>query len=219
MDELILLEKTIRELTLQLTTTNNNFLHRKIQRKINKLSYDQETNIMNYLEQTDKAFIALLNQNFDLLQNNHVVFNVSIENNNFLYSYETELEGSIHDNGYIYYLTKKTNNFLKPFASLQYPQVYSGVINYLGESVVTVVEKKFCAFFARVPEKFIGSIDENGNVNFSPVTSFLDIDGHGYVEQIIGDPFSGNETKRNQFISNKTSLHKIISDFKQNLKV
>ncbi len=214
MENIKIKEEQIQKLTIELNKISNGRKRIKMLDQIRNLKFDQETEIMNYLEKNDALFNKILNANFGLLENNNIIFAVSKEGGNPFTYYETELEGNIHQNGYLYFETKKTNNFFNPFSSLLYPTKYSGIINYLGQTKVIASEKNIKLFGSRVPQKFKGSIDSNGNINFETIKSYFELDGHVFVRKIIADPFSGNESKRIKFIENRIELKKMTANYK-----
>ncbi len=214
MDLIILKEHEIQKLTESINFSKSKSNREKILNQIHTLKFEQETYIMEYLETTNEEFIEKLNLNFDLLENDNIIFAVSQEGGNPISYYETELKGEIHANGFLYFTTTKTNSLFNPFSSHAYPTHFSGVINYFGETQVRAIKKDFKLFGSRVPQKFKGAIDKNGNVDFKSLKSYFELDGHTYVRKIIADPFSGNESKRETFISNRIELKRIISDFK-----
>lgn len=217
MDSIKIKEEQIQKLIVERDKISNERKRIKMLDQIKKLKFDQETEIMNYLEKKDDLFNKTLNANFDLLENDNIIFAVSKEGGNPFTFYETELQGNIHQNGYLYFETKKTNNFFNPFSSLLYPTKYSGIINYFGETNVIASEKNIKMFGSRVPQKFKGSIDSNGNINFKTIKSYFEFDGHFFVRKIIADPFSGDESKRITFIENRIALKNLITDFRKRI--
>ena len=77
------------------------------------------------------------------------------------------------------------------------------------------MKKKFKLFGSRVPQRYKGSIDEAGNVNFETTETYFEWDGHDYVNSIVADPFSGNSGKREKFIENRTALKNQIKLFRK----
>ncbi|MEI6349235.1 MAG: hypothetical protein WCP69_14905 [Bacteroidota bacterium] len=185
--------------------------------KLNSLEFEQETSIMDYLEQNNKPYQVIVQENFDLLINDKIEFVVMSEQSGFFSSHAVEMKGKVHDNGYFYGNTSQTDATIFRITNNFYPLCYKGVINYLGESELHVVKKKFKLFGSRVPQKYIGSIDYNGNVTMETVESFWEVDGCIYVTSIIADLFSGNLEKRGKFLTNKEQINEMIIDVKQNL--
>jgi hypothetical protein len=91
------------------------------------------------------------------------------------------------------------------------------VVNYLGEADLRITKKGYKFFGSRVPQKYIGSIDTQGNVQMKTTETYWETNGSIYVNKIIGDFFSGNSTKRIKFLDNKEKLKMKISDFRANL--
>lgn len=214
MNKIIEIEKQINELEKKLSLTSKNRLKNKLKLKINKLKYNQESLIMLELEQINNNYIELTNKNFDLLASKEFPLKVTKDGGSPIYYYEKELEGVISANGYLYFRTKKLNNYYHFMSSYLHPKTYSGVINYFGESIVKSKKIAFQLIGGRVPISFIGSIDNFGNIDFEMNKSFFETSGHTFVNSIIGDPFKKDEKKRREFLENKSKMKKLILEFK-----
>ena len=207
----------LRKLYVELDQLTNERKRNKLLKNINALKYEHETEIMNYLELNDAKYKEILNENFDLLVNNNIIFKVTQEGGDPFSSYEKELIGGIHSNGYLYLTTNRTNNIFIPFQQHLYPISYKGLINYLGETNVSVSKTQFKIFGSRVPQKFEGSINTNGEISFETIDSFIETGGNSYVNNIIADPFSGDNLKRERFIDNKFELKNKITEFREQI--
>jgi hypothetical protein len=190
---------------------------KRITRKIKELSLDQDTAVMNYMESNDKKYFELAEQNFELLENDNIEFLSKSESWGIVRSFEKRFKGSVHDNGFFYANTVKTNFIIFNFQRHLYPKQFNGFMNYLGEGEVNVTKTGFRFFGSRVPQNYIGSIDRNGNLEFHTAETYWEPDGITYVTSIIADLFSGNHEKRRMFLQNKDSLYSMISDFRSRL--
>jgi len=216
-DEIKLKEEMILKLTQEMEKSLRERKRKNIFAKIKQIEFEQETLIMNYLEKNDESYIKLVNENFDLIINDDIDFVVTNEGSSPFVSYAKELYGEIHGNGFLYFTTKKTNFINASFQSNIYPLSYSGLINYFGETDVFALKKKFIFFGSRVPQRYKGSIDEDGNVNFETTETFFEWDGHDFVNSIIADPFSGKTGKREKFIENRIELKNQIKLFRKKI--
>jgi hypothetical protein len=186
--------------------------------QVNKLQFDQEARIMSYLKENDEYFKKTVTHNFELLENDNIVFNVWKYESNVFFPHFTQLQGEIHQNGYLYLVPKDLTSFYKDYVnSLFYPVQFCGTIDYIGQSHCIVSKKRLKFLSFRLPKKFKGSISFKGMVNFEVFESDFDLDGIAYIKNIIADPFSANETKRKRFINNRLKLKKLIDQFKKEI--
>jgi hypothetical protein len=216
MDSIIKKEEEIIKLTHILQTSWCKLKRNNIQKKINSLKYEQDLLIKSFLENTNEEYKEKTQLNLNLLANDNILFIVTKESMHPLSNYKTEMLGEIHANGYLYYNAIKTFSLfnLYPF---EYPYHFNGVINYLGETNIKVKKTNFKLNGTRMPQKFRGGIDLNGKIEFKTIESYFDFKANSYVSKIIADPFSGDENKREKFISNRADLIKIINEFKAKL--
>ena len=217
LNELIITENKLPELAGLLEGCTTDRDRKKRTRELKQLEYDQETAVMEYLEANDAVYRKALNDNFDLLVNEDIDFVVTRESGDPFSSYAKELSGDIHDNGFLYFTTRRTNFVISSIQSGFYPLSYSGLINYLGESSVLVEKKGYKFLGSRVPQKYKGSIDNLGNVHLKTVESYWESGGSYYVNNVMADPFSGDEAKRRLFLENRTELKRKISEFRLQL--
>jgi hypothetical protein len=207
-----LLESDIAKYDLEIKNTRSESKKDKIHRHRNNANYEIETLLMNFLEANNKDFQNLMNLNFDLLINDRIIFKVTAESGSIIPAYCSELEGKIHQNGYLYLTTKKASITILN----AYPKSFSGLVNYFGETGIIANKKNYKFFGSRVPESFIGSIDYNGEIQLKTVKSFFDVQNICYIKKIIADPFSGDNTKRAEFLRNRKSMKKILEKTRSN---
>jgi hypothetical protein len=182
----------------------------------------QEIQVMLYLEENDKEYQALTNKSFDLMSNNKVEFKVWEEDGGMFTSHATKMSGSIHDNGFVYTDTTKTNFDPTSFENGMFPLEYRGVINYLGETELNISKTGYELIGGRMPQNFKGTIDENGNLRIITDQIEWQITGHFYIAKMIGDIFIGEHEKRDEFLENvnliktkiKEQREKILEDIK-----
>jgi hypothetical protein len=216
-DDIIKQEEIILRLNQDINSYVSNRKKNKVLEQINKLDFDQDTAVKNYLETGDDSYSKLINENFDLLINDSIEFVVTEENGSPLTSYAKILYGEIHNNGFLYFTTKETNIVVASFQAGFYPLSYLGIINYFGESNVRIEKKGYQFFGGRVPERFKGSIDRNGNILFNTTESYWESGGYYFVSHILADPFSKDEIKREKFLKNRIELKNRIKLFREKL--
>ena len=209
-------EDGILRLSQDLSGIKVSWKKKQSEKKIKSMEFDLETSIMNYLEKDDESYRKKLNENFDLLINDNIEFVVTQESGNPFSSYSKELYGEIHSNGCLYFETQKTNFVYASFQAGFFPMSYVGLINYFGETSVIVERKGFKFFGSRVPTRYKGSIDQNGNIYFKTTESYWEGGGYYFVNHIIADPFS-NQIKREKFIENRIDLKSRIQLFRRKI--
>ncbi len=185
----------------------------EIIKRIKQLDYDQETAIMNVLEKTDKSYDSIVQENFDLLMNDKIEFNVIREDIGTFKSHAIKLDGKMLDDGIFYCHTNETDSSIINF----YPFSYVGLINYFGEADIYIDKKKYTFFSNRAPKRFIGSINANGGLSLDATESFWGNPERIYVNKINADLLSGDLEKRKIFLKNKLNLKKRIADFRDSL--
>ena len=216
MDSIINKEEEIRKLTHIQQTSWCKLKRNNIQKKINLLKSEQDLLIKSFLENTNEEYKEKTQLNLNLLANDNILFIVTKESMHPLSNYKTELIGEIHANGYLYYNVIKTFSLLNLYP-FEYPSHYKGVINNLGESNIKIHKTNFKLNGTRMPQKFKGGIDLNGKIEFNTIESYFDFQAKSYVSKIIADPFSGDEIKREKFISNRADLIKMTNEIKSKL--
>jgi hypothetical protein len=210
-------EHEVKKLLISIENSDNKSEQKKLRKQLQQLNYDQDTAVMNYLETNDNSYNALTQENFDLLINGHIEFVVTRENWGFFRSHATKLNGDVHENGFFYAQTTKTDLALFSFQKGFYPLGYRGLVNYFGEADLIITKRAYKFFGSRVPQKYIGSIDPEGNIQMKTTETYWETEGSIYVNKIIGDFFSGNSAKRQTFLKNKEKLKTKILEFRTNL--
>lgn len=210
-------EKKIRSLLSELGQVEKRRQKKKLEINLFKIQAFQDREVRMFLEQNNKNYQSLAFENFNLLKGDNIEFKVTGESGNPFSSYSIELSGSIHENGYLYYTTSKTNFLYSIIQACTYPKNYRGIINYLGESKASIVERGHLIFGGRVPQSFRGFIDSNGNIGFNTVESYWESGGHYFINTIISDPFKGDNNKRTRFNLNRSELKNMVKIFRENI--
>jgi len=206
-------ELALRNLQLTISSLPSGKGKEEMIKKAKQLDYDQETAVMNLLEKTDKIYDSLVQENFDLLINDKIEFDVVKEETEIVKAHAIKFDGKLHDDGLFYCHATETN-----FAFLNfYPLSYVGLINYFGEADIYIDEKKNQFFTGKTPQKFVGSINTNGGLFLKAIESFEEGSRKIYVNHVVADLFSGDLGKRDKFLKNKSNLKNIISDYRNNL--
>jgi hypothetical protein len=211
-------EIQILDIRNRIESENSNRMKNKLGIELKKLEYNQETSIMNYLEESNRSYELIVQENFDLLINDKIEFVVMSEQNGMFASHAVEMNGSVHNNGFFYGYTSETDASMFKITKHFFPSSYTGTINYLGESELRVSQKKFKFFGSRVPQKYRGSIDYYGNLTMDTIDTFFELDGDIFVTSIIADLFSGNSEKRDKFLNNRNLLYNIIQDLRNEIR-
>lgn len=215
-DQILQNEKEV--LQLEKILADHPFFYRKwkITNRLKKLELDQEKKLFQYLTSHDRVFDKYQQENRELLVTDEFICATSKEDFHILKQYPKELFGSIHDNGHLYVQTSKLS--LTIF-HMSYPGVLVGSINPLGETNLLVDKFHFSVKYGyRMPEKFRGKIDHEGKVRLVTYSTYRIPDGNSTIEKIIGDPFSGDEVKREKFLSNKEKMISRILSFQEEIR-
>lgn len=206
------LESEIAKYDLEIKNTRKEAKRTKIQSLRNNAVFEIETLLMTFLESNNSDFQKLMNRNFDLLINNQIVFKVTAESGGMFSAYGCKLAGKIQDNGFLHMTTEKTNMSI----TKAYPKSFIGLSNYFGETGIIADKKSYKIIGTRVPESFIGSIDYSGEIRLKTIESYFQIRKSYYIKKIIADPFSGDDTKRAEFLKNRNAMKKIIEETRTN---
>lgn len=188
----------------------------KIRNRLNKLESDQEIKIILYLTNNDREYDLLQLENRELLVNEAFICATTLEDFHILKQYPKELFGSIHDNGHLYVQTSRLAFNVFRF---DYPGIMAGKINPIGQTNLSVVEFHYSAKYGyRMPEKFLGSIERDGKMRLETLSTYRIPDGNSTIKRIIGDPFSGDEVKREKFLSNKEKMINKVISFQEEIR-
>ena len=98
-----------------------------------------------------------------------------------------------------------------------YPLAYRGNVNCLGYTEINMTKTGYFLFGGKIPEKYIGSINDQGILHMKTTKTHWEHHGSFYVRRIIGDFFSGDNNKRNTFLKNKQQLQAVVSDFRSTI--
>jgi hypothetical protein len=210
-------ELEINKLLILLENADRAREEKKLKEHLKRLNYQQNKSILKYLEANDITYNSLTKENFELMINDHIEFVVTSEDWGIFKSHATELNGDVHDNGFFYAQTTKTDFALFNFQKRSYPLGYQGIVNYFGEVDLIISKRGYVFAGGRVPQKYLGSIDSKGNIQMKTTETYWEHDGSMYVNKIIGDFFSGNSEKRKKFLDNKNKLETKISIFRTSL--
>ena len=205
-------ELELRRLHQEISSLSNQSDKEAIARKVQQLDFDQETAIMNVLEKTDQAYDALVQENFDLLINDRIEFNV-VRSDVSPNSHAIEFDGKVHDDGLFYCHSAGADLSWLDY----YPLSYVGLMNYFGEADIYMDKKKYKFFSAGVPQKYVGSINTKGGLFLEATESFWDRSEKIFVNHVTANLFSGDSEKRMKFMSNRQNLKNRIIDFRDNL--
>ncbi len=212
-NDIIKAELELRRLKMAISSLNNVKEKEEIIKSAKQLDYDQETAVMNLLEKTDKIYDSLVQENFDLLINNEIEFDVIKEETKTFKTHAIKFDGKVHDDGLFYCHTTETNFTFLNF----YPLSYVGLINYFGEADIYIDEKESQFFTSKTPQKFVGSINTKGGLFLKATESSSEVSGKIYVNTFTADLFSGDFVKRDQFLKNNSKIRKMLSDYRNNL--
>jgi hypothetical protein len=210
-------ELEINKLIILLENADRAKEEKRLREQFKRLNDHQNKSVRKYLEANDIIYNSLTKENFDLMINDHIEFVVTSEDWGIFKSHATELNGEVHNNGFFYAQTTKTDFALFNFQKSSYPLGYQCIVNYLGEVDLTISNRGYVFFGGRVPQKYIGSIDSKGNIQMKTTETYWEHDGSIYVNKIIGDFFSGNSEKRKKFLDNKDQMETKISIIRTSL--
>jgi hypothetical protein len=177
------------------------------------LESEQETELMKELPKLDEILGKLIQENSQLISNTQIDFAVAKESMSTHSAYAKHLVGNIHANGYLYLETENTNFF----NTTAFPVLYSGLINALGDSTAFAAKTDYRILGSRVPQRFIGDISLEGEMEFKTTDSFWEMDGNIFVSRIIADPFKGDGNKTELFLENREQIKERISEVREDL--
>lgn len=206
-------EQELRQLYQAIVSLSDEQAKEELITKAAQLNFHQETAVMNLLEKTDKAYDTLVQENFDLLINTMIMITVSHEDTAIFPSHALILDGGLREDGLFHAHTAETNATFLSF----YPLSYAGLMNYFGEAELYLDKKRTTFIGSKVPLKFKGSINSKGALHIEATEIGEVHQGKKYVNHIIADLFSGNASRREQFLNNKLLLKQIITDFRSKL--
>ena len=193
---------------------------RKLFLKLKKQQIDTDREIsrliVGILDDSNENFRRVADKNYKLLYNNNFKFKTTQKGMSLFGTHASLLDGYIHDNGFAYCQTKKTNfPLFSLFADFEYPSRFEGFIDCLGNILLEVKQTKYgCE--KRVPMAFDSRIFNNGKIILD--TTDLDPDffseGKHIISNIIGSPFAHKEDELLLFLENKRILINMINDFR-----
>lgn len=210
-------EREIQHLHASLESTSQGRMHKKIIARLSQLIQLQDKIVMQYLESNNSSYSLLMQENFDLLTNNEITFAVTQEDWSPFRAYATALHGEIHENGYFYGKTTRTAWNILNLNGRSYPMGYSGKVNYLGEGEMKITERAYSFIGNRIPQKYVGSIDRQGNIQMKTVDTYWQHDNQTYMTNFVGDFFTGDSAKRKLFLDNKNKMLQHISEFRKSM--
>jgi hypothetical protein len=210
MDDFHKAEKELKQLK-QLLLNARSDARQEIQLKIRQLDFNQETAAMNVLEKTDRNYDRLVQENFDLLINDQIEFNV-IQDLTPKNGHAIKLDGSTDSEGMFH---ARAAEVYKPLIKF-YPLTYVGLVNYLGEADLFLDQKK-TNVFNKCPQKFRGVINSKGGI-------FLEAIGETvrqpkiFASHLVGDLFSDDRVKKERFLENRNAIKAMIVSYRQGLE-
>jgi hypothetical protein len=212
-DSLKKAEHALRQLHQVILELSNEQKKEELIAKAVQLNFHQETGIMNLLEKTNKAYDLLVQENFDLLINHHIIFTVSHEDTVIHPSHALILDGKIGNDDLFHAHSVESNSSFLQF----YPVAYSGLVNYFAEAELYLNRKKTTFVGIKIPLQFVGTINPQGGLQIEAQELASPEPGKKYVSHIIADLFSGNQVRKQKFFDNKALLKNIIADYRNQL--
>ena len=206
-------EQELRQLYQAIVSLSDEQAKEELITKAAQLNFHQETAVMNLLEKTDNAYDLLVQENFDLLINNQIIFSVSHEDTIMHPSHALILDGKIHDDGLFDARTVQTNPTFLSF----YPLSYSGLVNYFAEAELYLDRKKTTFIGMKVPQQFVGYINAQGRLHMEANEIVTPDSKEKYMNHVKADLFSGNEGRNQKFFKNKTLLKTMIAEYRKQL--
>lgn len=184
----------------------------KLRKTIRMQSDLQMQAVFEYLVRESSNFKKWADENQLVLKSSIVKWAIDWRPRGFLGWVPTSYEGEIHDNGYIYIRSKD----LRPLTLRRWAVTTKaiGQINALGKITLKVADS---AWLPSKADYFVVSINAQGEVLMHDAPPLGWVDRHEYVEGWIGDPFDGDETKRNSFLRNKALMDEAILAFRNGL--
>jgi hypothetical protein len=180
----------------------------------NSLIEQLEEDVINYLLFSDDGLSQLIDENKTLLVSDNFTANVYKEDSYPFGTHAIQLSGDVHTNGFIYITTDKIESpFSNVLATKQFPTNFKGHIQWNGKILIKATKRKWQFLGSRVPERFKGSISENGDIEMSIVKSRFNWFGEDYMNNLILDPFNGDNAKRKKFVDNIVQVKKIVDDY------
>ncbi len=130
---------------------------------------------------------------------------------------EEQFEGIIKENGYLYLFVKKRQTSEYEMVRSRMSTRFSGSIDHEGYCLLNSVEMhKF--FPAKIPELMECRFSAEGDMELKVLTMVSDLGGTGCIEKMIGDPFSGDETSRRLYLTNRKKMSDIVDTFLDKIK-
>lgn len=163
-------------------------------------------------------FKRRLEENRKALINDNLTIQVYKEDRYPFGTHTTKLVGNMRNNGFVYLSAYQIAPYLDLLAKSSYPIKLSGKIEWSGKITLQVIKTKFKLVGSRIPKTFKGSIDKNGGIRADLTHSEFELYGEGFMDQLIIDPFNGNEAKRLRFVKNTIQLNQAIIGFIEKIK-
>jgi hypothetical protein len=207
MDDLRKVEKELKELH-QLMLNSSSYAAQALQAKVEQLEFNQETTVMNVLEKTDRQYDLLVQENFDLLINDRIEFNV-IQEINSENGHAIKLDCSTDHEGLFH---ARATEVYKPLINFC-PLTFVGLVNYLGEADLFLDQKKI-AWYNRCPKKFKGTINAKGGIYLEAIGEPVQ-QPKKFATHFVGDLFSDDRLKKEKFLKNRSAIKAMIGDFRK----
>jgi hypothetical protein len=194
-----------------LSNQKENFISRLFSSKKERLLTlsNEESRLINLsLYNTNEEFKKLADFNNDLLKNTHWQMKVLERTHGGRnLAFTTQIEGEIKAKGYAY------GNRITGYSLLnKNPSKYVGKIDYLGKFNLIAVDSGVDSFsIAKILKCFT---NEAGDLVVEKEKEEKSFTHDTHIKFVMGDPFNGNETKRNKFLQNKKELLRLISNLK-----
>ena len=145
--------------------------------------------------------------NLNLLSNEKLIVKVYKTTTALLDAYANRFVGKLSNNGYVYIECKKAKTSLT--YNKFYPTKMRGKIDCYGNVELITKDKKAAFFGGYIPIEYSGKIDENGFISLSITKKEWEPTGNEFIYKMIFDPFKGNVSNRNKFLSNIRLLKRL----------
>jgi hypothetical protein len=169
---------------------------------------EEEKLIDAFLYANNPEYRKLADANTELLKNTHWAMTVTehVHGGRNL-AYTTQIEGEIQAKGYVY------GNRVTAYSLVtKNPSGYIGKIDHLGKLSVEATNSGSGSF--AVPKTLKCFTDSDGTLTIEKDKEEQSFTYDTHIKSVMGDPFNGNEQKRQQFLNTRQLLFKLIADKK-----
>lgn len=194
-----------------LSKRKDNFLTRIFnsnKERISELRIEEAKAIDLFLYTNDNEYKKLADLNIELLRNTQWKMKVTeYTHGGRNLAFTTQIKGEIQTKGYAY------GNRVTGYSLLtKNPSKYVGKIDYLGKITVDAIDNAPDFFSVPKTLKCFTNAENILTIEKDEEENSLTYDTH--IKSVMGDPFNGDMNKRQQFLSNRQALLKLIADKK-----